>query len=89
MLPQTSKGPVAVILSAYVHHYRGQTLGGCQNGHRDCAQWQTGHHADQTYHINGYSPKKDPPRVKAWWEPDFHNPSPFAWKPRLRRGGGG
>ena len=32
--------PVVVNLAAYVHHFRGQTLGGCQNGHRDCAQWQ-------------------------------------------------
>lgn len=71
---------VAVNLAVYVHHFRGQTLGGCQNGHRDCAQWQLGHHADQTYHINGYSPRKDVPRTIPWWEPDFGNDSPFAWK---------
>jgi hypothetical protein len=71
---------VAVNLAVYVHHFRGQTLGGCQNGHRDCAQWQLGHHADQTYHINGYSPRKDTPRTRPWWEPDFGNDSPFAWK---------
>ena len=73
---------VMVNLNAYVHHFRGQTLGGCQNGHRDCAQWQLGHHADQTYHINGYSPRVDKPRAVPWWEPAFGNDSPFAWKDR-------
>ena len=71
---------VVLNLAAYVHHFRGQTLGGCQNGHRNCAQWQVGHHADQTYHINGYAPKKDVPRPIPWWEPNFGNDSPSAWK---------
>jgi len=71
---------VTLNVAAYVHHFRGQTLGGCQNGHRDCAQWQVGHHADQTYHINHYAPQKIKHRVVPWWEPDFGNQSPHAWK---------
>jgi hypothetical protein len=83
-LPQKLKpaGPAVMVgTAAYVHHFRGQTLGGCQNGHRNCAQWQVGHHADASFHINGYAPIASKPRPPPpWWEPAFGNMPPQEWK---------
>lgn len=76
------KGGVNLHLSAYVHHFRGQTLGGCQNGHKDCAHWQEGHRADASFHINEYTPPRpEAPRAVPWWEPAFGGFSPTTWRP--------
>ena len=59
------------LLNDFVYHFRGQTLGGCQNGHKDCATWQQDHRADATYHISKYSEPKYQPRRIPWWEPHW------------------
>ena len=71
-ISKSKRSFVAVLnTNSYVHHFRGQTLGGCQNGHKDCAQWQIGHRPDQNYHITEYKAPRVAPRTPPWWEPEW------------------